>query len=102
MACYWVITTTVSPPCIYGQHHLESMRFTPGISLSHDIPIDELLSMRQRGDVFLLEADDSEEAVVPAIFTPCPCGAGVVLRTWRTTQYNVLPLRANQQEERQA
>lgn len=98
MSRYWIVTTKVSPPCADGQHHLESMRFTPGISLSHDIPVSELLTMRQRGDVFLLAANTSEEAAVPAVFPPCPCGKGVVLRTWRTTQNNVRSIWANQQQ----
>lgn len=98
MARYWIVSTTFSVPCAYGQQHLESMRFTPGVSLSYDIPIAELLAMRQHGAVFLLADPLSDEEVIPAGFKRCACGQGYVLRTWRHTQDNILPITAVEQQ----
>ncbi len=98
MARYWIVSTNLSPPCRYGQQHIESARFTPGVSLSHDIPIAELLAMRQHGAVFLLADPLSDEEVIPAGFKRCTCGQGYVLRTWHPTQSILFPFAAKEQQ----
>ena len=97
LAQYRIVSTVFSPPCVYGQLHLESVRFTPGMSLSYDIPIAELLAMRQQGDLFLLTAQVPDEEAVPARFRRCACGNGYILRIWRPTQDNLLPLQTSGQ-----
>ncbi len=97
MARYWIVSTVFSPPCAYGQRHLESVRFTPGVSLSYVIPVAELFTMRQQGDVFLLSAQASDEEAVPARFRRCACGEGYVLRIWRPTHGSILPIQASEQ-----